>query len=376
MRSFMLMLVCALSVSARCVKRQAANETADASPVVLKSSVKSSVTGQDSQTGSGGRNLLEESSAGSEDFQSATNTTLTPDGQSNDQEGSASSSSNSSSADEGSTSSPGSDDTSTTVTDYSTSGGGASTSCGSLKNVCFNSGMQPSMFDQMTTASQWTTFGLDIPGGSASDRAKQAHIPMMAFKEHVERAVELVNGPNAPEWLLTFNEPDYSYKGMTPTMKGAEAAEAIKPLLAKPGSKTKFVAPVTAFPDDPFLDEFFAACNCKDFFSAYNIHQYQPTSAGVIKTIESYHAKWNDKPLWITELAPGGANCALSWDDTNKFMKEMFKFSKDAGYIDKVFWNTGNQIEGGDANVCNSWLVDGSGKPGPLLEMFEAVDCS
>ncbi|KAL8859230.1 MAG: hypothetical protein Q9178_004168 [Gyalolechia marmorata] len=384
MRSFMLMLVCALSVSARCVKRQAANETAS---VVLKSSV----TKQGSQTGSGGRRLLEESSAGSEDFQSATNTTQTPEGQSNDQEGtstsesgnqdgpssdSASSSSNSSSADAGSTSLPGLDDTSTTVTDFSPSGGGASTSCGSLKNICFNSGMQPSMFDQMTTASQWTTFGLDIPGGSASSRAKQAHIPMMAFKEHVERAVELVNGPNAPEWLLTFNEPDYSYMGMTPTMKGAEAAEAIKPLLAKPGSKTKFVAPVTAFPDDPFLDEFFAACDCNDFFSAYNIHQYQPTSAGVISTIESYHNKWNDKPLWITELAPGGANCALSWDDTNKFMKEMFKFSKDAGYIDKVFWNTGNQIDGKDSNVCNSWLVDGSGKPGPLLEMFEAVDCS
>ncbi|KAL8784369.1 MAG: hypothetical protein Q9213_004021 [Squamulea squamosa] len=426
----MLILVCALSVSARCVKKQDANKQ---TPVLQKSAANEASP----QIGSG-RKLLEDSQTGSGNFPSLTNDTLTPlglekkgtqttkqqggqfnkqqAGESNGQQesGSGSSSSSSttdapsggqtsppnssssssskpssstsstsSSADAGSTPSSGSGgtssgagSTSSTETTPSTGGGGKSTSCGAMKSVCFNSGMQPSMFDKMTTAHHWITFGLDIPGGSASSNAQQAHIPMMAFKEHVAKAVELVNGPNAPEWLLTFNEPDFSYMGLTPTMKGAEAAEAIKPLLAKPGSKTKFVAPVTAFPNDPFLEEFFAACNCKDFFSAYNIHQYHPTSAEVISNVKSYHAKWNDKPLWITELAPGGGGCGKSTQEVGTFMKEMFKFAKESDYVDKVFWNTGNQIDAKDTNVCDSWLLDGSGNAGPLLEIFDAVDCS
>lgn len=231
------------------------------------------------------------------------------------------------------------------------------------------------MFDEMKSASHWITFGLDIPGGSPSPRAKQAHIPMMAFESHVSDTVKLVNGPDAPEWMLTFNEPDYSYMGWTPKMDGKKAAKAIAPLLAQPGSKTKFVAPVTADPNDPFLEEFFAACNCKDFFSAYNIHSYNPNSAEVIKTMDAYHSKWNDKPLWITEIAPGGG-CGKSPDTVGQFMKDIFKFAMNSGYVDKVFWNTGNQIDPKDTNVCDSWLVDASGKPGPLMEKFHAIDCS
>ncbi|KAL8646112.1 MAG: hypothetical protein Q9226_007011 [Calogaya cf. arnoldii] len=263
-----------------------------------------------------------------------------------------------------------------TETSPSTGGGRGSGNCGTMKNVCFNAGMQPSMFDGMETASNWITFGLDIPGGTPSSRAKQAHIPMMAFAEHVAKAIELVNGPDAPEWMLTFNEPDYSYVPYnTPTMTGAQAAKAIAPLLAKRGSKTKFVAPVTAAQNDPFLDDFFAACNCKDFFSAYNFHTYEPDAAKTISNIQAYHSKWNDKPLWITEIAPGGS-CGKSPETVGQFFKDIFKFAKKSGFVDRVFWNTGNKIDQSDQNVCDSWLMDGSGKPGPLMPIFEAIDCS
>ncbi|KAL8749944.1 MAG: hypothetical protein Q9199_007378 [Rusavskia elegans] len=460
----MLILVCVLSVSARCVKRQGASTRF---PVAQKAAA-NKVSSQAGPV----RKLLEDSSAGSGDLPPLTNTTTTPlksakqGGQSNDQQTStralssgsgdtsntnktstasgdnsgndssssagtpttsnddsnkdtsnsedtvpsstpssgsgdtSSSSSNesgkdTSGTDTSSTSSDNSgkdasgavdistssggggsgNDTSSTETSSSTSSGGGSGNCGAMKSVCFNGGMNPSMFDEMKSASHWITFGLDIPGGSPSPRAKQAHIPMMAFERHVSDTVKLVNGPDAPEWVLTFNEPDYSYMGWTPTMDGKKAAEAIAPLLAQPGKKTKFVAPVTADPNDPFLEEFFAACNCKDFFSAYNIHSYNPNSADVIKTMDAYHSKWNDKPLWITEIAPGGG-CGKSPATVGQFMKDIFQFAKNSGYVDKVFWNTGNQIDAKDTNVCDSWLVDASGKAGPLMEKFDAIDCS
>ncbi|KAL9033217.1 MAG: hypothetical protein Q9180_006063 [Flavoplaca navasiana] len=443
----MLVLVCALSVSARCVKRQATNNQA---PVIQKAPVSQNTP----QSGSR-RKLLEESSAGSGNLTNTLPNSAEQGDQSSDQDvdGTSTSTSNDSDNDasntqdiipsgtpsggpgdqssvEGTSSTSGddsdndtssTDDTTTTSADSgkdssndssndssddtsngsdngssstdntsaergstnqtmstevlpSTGGGGGSGSCGSMKSVCFNSGMQPSMFDQMKSASHWITFGLDIPGGAPSPRAKQAHIPMMAFENHVADAVKLVNGPDAPEWLLTFNEPDHSYMFLTPTMNGAEAAKAIQPLLDQPGTKTKFVAPGPAFWTEPFLEEFFAACKCKDFFSAYNMHSYTAESERVIKDIEAYHSKWSDKPIWITELAPGG--CGKSPETVGQFFKDVFKFSKDSGYVDKVMWNTGNQIDPKDTNVCDTWLVDGSGKPGPLLEIFESMDCS
>ncbi|KAL8670001.1 MAG: hypothetical protein Q9168_005433 [Polycauliona sp. 1 TL-2023] len=452
MRSLMLILVCALSVSARCVKRQSANNK---SPVVQKSAATV-------QTGSG-RKLLEDSSAGSG---TPTNTTTTSNDQQNDQssdkqgssksEGATSSDGTSTSSnkdatkpedsvpspspssgtgdqsstggtssttsdkssgdstkdtsntdngatsssdkssgdsnkdtsntDNGSTSSNGSGSTpsNTTNTDTgsggnqtsstpSTGGGGGSGSCGAMKNVCFNSGMQPAMFDLMTTASSWITFGLDIPGGSPSPRAKQGHIPMMAFQTHVAEAIKLVNGPDAPEWMLTFNEPDFAYMDSTPTMDAKTAAAAIKPLLDNHGTKTKFVAPALAFTDKGWLENFFAECNCKDFFSAYNFHSYTNDAQTVKANIGSFHSKWSDKPIWITELAPQG--CGKSPEAVGHFFEIVFKFSKGSGFVDKVFWNTGNQIDAKDTNVCDSWLVDGSGKPGPLLDIFEKMEC-
>lgn len=119
---------------------------------------------------------------------------------------------------------------------------------------------------------------------------------MMAFKHHVEDAVKMVNGPDAPEWMLTFNEPDWAYNNKTPTMKPEEAAIAIRPLLDNPGPKTKFVAPVTAlFPE--WLPQFFDACKCRDFFSAYNIHIYKPTMDEVKVVLNENRVLFDDKQL-------------------------------------------------------------------------------
>ena len=246
-----------------------------------------------------------------------------------------------------------------------------------MKGVTFNDGYNPVTYAQMGDAQEWITFDINAaPGGDARTTAE--YIPMMARKELVPAAIEIVNGPNPPEWMLTFNEPDLNYPGGKPTkMTPQEASDAIKPLLAKPGNCTKYVAPVTADPGSPWHDEFYRLCGCKNFFSAYNIHQYQPTSQAVVHEITKYHAHFADKPLWVTEVAPGRANpaCSVSWPDAAQFMKDIYGFAANSTFVDRVFWNSGNQLGNGDTNVCNSWLVGAGGRASPLLEAFNTEDC-
>ncbi|KAL9009289.1 MAG: hypothetical protein Q9173_005662, partial [Seirophora scorigena] len=386
MRCVLLTLVFALSVSARCVRKNVPEQAGptDKKPVEVTGATTFGVTKQAAQNGktvftNGTSPASPSGDQGSNSGSSGSgDSTTTP--------------SESTSGDQGSDSaSSGSGDSSTTSSSGSTSGdqasggaasgssnsnnassnspagsgvtssGGGSGNCGRLKGVCFNGGMKASMYDMITTATDWITFNMTIPGGGASPRTQKDYVPMMPFKDSVADAVKLVNGPNAPEWLLTFNEPDFSYNGpgySTPTMSPQDAAEAIKPLLAQPGSGTKFVAPGPMNPTGNWLPDFFAACNCQNFFSAYNIHQYQPTSQAVINTITEFRGKFSDKPIWITEVAPGAAGCGLGLEKVGQFMKEMYKFAKDSGYVDRVFWNSGNKLDHMDTNVCESWLVD------------------
>ena len=87
-----------------------------------------------------------------------------------------------------------------------------------FKNVVFNSGYSLSQFSQIQGASNWITFGLGSNLGQ---------IPMMAFASDIANAVNLVNSPDAPEYMLTYNKPDYSYIGFTPTITPQQAADAI-----------------------------------------------------------------------------------------------------------------------------------------------------
>ena len=237
-----------------------------------------------------------------------------------------------------------------------------------FKNVVFNGGYSPSQFSQITGAANWITFGLGSNPGQ---------IPMMAFQTDVAAAVTLVNSDNAPEYLLTFNEPDFSYMGYTPTMTPQQAADAIQPLLASPGTKTKFIAPVTANPSSDWLPTFFAACKCQNFFHAYNIHVYLPTLGQAQDDINNFHNAFADKPLWVTEIAPGNANpaCSLDWPTVDSFLNGLFSWGAKTGWIEKIFWNTGNEILN-DNNVCNSYLLDTNSKPSPLLAAYSAADCS
>lgn len=182
---------------------------------------------------------------------------------------------------------------------------------GGFKGVTFNGGYDVNQFDKIGGADNRITFGLDI-SGTPTDKARRAHIPMMAFATDVAKAVDMVNGANAPEWMLTFNEPDFAYAGSSPTMSAEEAADKIQDLIKRPGSRTKFVAPVTADPNSDWLPRFYKACKCQSFFSAYNIHIYNPDIEPVKQGLTNFHNKFGDKPIWLTEVAPGGASPACS----------------------------------------------------------------
>ena len=208
---------------------------------------------------------------------------------------------------------------------------------------------------------------------------------MCAYENDIDTTVEMISKPDAPEYFLTFNEPDHSYQGRTATMSPAAAAQAfqklkdaIDGLKAKGTLKTKFIAPAPADMKSTWLDDFFTACDCKDYFHAYNVHVYTPELDSATGQIEAFHQSHDDKPVWVTEIAPGQANpsCSVSWDQAAKYMRGVFHWGKvNNDWVERIFWNSGNQIEN-DINVCNSYLLDKLGGASQLLNDFKSIDCS
>ncbi|KAI4162247.1 MAG: hypothetical protein LQ342_004115 [Letrouitia transgressa] len=269
-----------------------------------------------------------------------------------------------------------------TATQITGSGGSGRAAAGCpefMKGVTFNGGVTPAQVNMIKGLDNWITFGPDIPGGAAEGQAATAFIPMMAFEKDIPRAKEIINSSH-PEWMLTFNEPDHKYDigPGSPTMEAGYAAQVIQQVKPLAGGTTKFVAPATADPYDPWHDNFYAACDCQNMFSAYNVHLYTTDLAKVNKTLTDFHARFPDKPIWLTEIAPGMATppCSVPWDAAADFMRGVYRFAKESGFIDRVFWNSGNQLLNGDTNVCNSWLVDAGLQSSPLLDVYASIDCS
>lgn len=242
-----------------------------------------------------------------------------------------------------------------------------------LVNVVFNSDSHDkvSQFSQMPGASNWLTFAFGT-------QPKQ--IPMLGNdKDAVDKAIAAVNGPNPPDYLLTFNEPDHDYKTGKVILHPKDAADLIKPLLKSPGKKTKFIAPVPANQTSSWLFDFYNECKCRDFFAAHNVHIYRPTVEEAKAEINAFREKYNDKPLWISEIAPGQSTprCpqTIPWDKSIKFMQEIYSWGQSNEWIHKIFWNSGNQINCNDTNVAASYLLDYQDKPTPLLDPFNHLTC-
>jgi hypothetical protein len=254
---------------------------------------------------------------------------------------------------------------------------GAAAKCSDgLVNVVFNTGhggYTKQRWEKIHSASNWLTFNFGL---------EDKQIPMLGNdNKSVQQAIDVVNGPNPPDFMLTFNEPDNLY-GSNPrkvVLHPQEAADLIKPLLHKRGNHTKFIAPVPAFDKLNWLPEFFGNCSCQDSFSAYNVHVYNKTVEEAKIHINASHKRWNDKPLWITEIAPrqdGVCPNPIPWDHSTKFMQEIYAWGQKTEWIHKIFWNSANEINCTDTNVAASFLLDFKNNPTPLLDPFNKLTCS
>lgn len=230
-----------------------------------------------------------------------------------------------------------------------------------------------SWFSKMPAAKNWITF---------NEHQYEKKIPMLGdTADAVDTAVGMVTGKTPPEFLLTFNEPDWNYTTGKTKLTPEEAADLIAPLLNATAKHTKFIAPVPAFEMSDWLPTFYEKCKCKDRFYAYNIHVYNRTLDEAKSVIKDFNKKYNDKPLWITEIAPRQANCDAptnaTWAKSTKFMNDLFAWGQETKYIEKIFWNSGNKIVlHCDTNVAASYLLDGNGNPTPLLAPFNNLTCS
>ncbi|CAF9942966.1 MAG: hypothetical protein ALECFALPRED_010294 [Alectoria fallacina] len=285
---------------------------------------------------------------------------------------------------------------SSTTSDISGSLTPASGSCpqGFLNTVFNTNAGQSSGFPSAT----WTTltdYGIDSwIGFSLETLDKQAdydlsatqasqlngsfnkgQIPIVMDHTYIDAAVELLaNSP--PPYLELYNEPDFSFENLTLTEDAAPSASDLKVLLDAPHPNTKFISPALMNANGPWLGEFFQACDgCIDQFHAIALHVYNPDPQGVLDQITQLYGTWN-KTIWITELSPATAGCALTPTTMATYISTLVPEILKLGYVEKIFWNSGESdstpINGASAS-CSPSLTNSDGSFTPVLQALGAA---
>ncbi|KAL9116723.1 MAG: hypothetical protein Q9187_006748 [Circinaria calcarea] len=173
----------------------------------------------------------------------------------------------------------------------------------------------------------------------------QAQIKQCMDPRDVPAALSLITSPNPPEYLVLFNEPDYSYEGYTPLTSPQESAKALAPIFSAK-TTTKFLSPAVAFTNTKWLNEFNDACgNCIDkHIPIIAAHIYNKLVDQVMLQITTLHNTWPSKRIWITELAPASSpdqGCDLDAKGVINWMQTLLPQIVALGYVDRVFWNHG-----------------------------------
>ncbi|KAL9132197.1 MAG: hypothetical protein Q9217_000001, partial [Psora testacea] len=150
-------------------------------------------------------------------------------------------------------------------------------------------------------------------GPAALTEELNAHqIHMVMDPSDINAAAELLKSPNPPAFLALFNEPDFSFQGITPKTDPIPAAEALQTFFNMPHPKTTYIAPGVAFATTDWLRTFRNHCkNCFDQIPIMSQHIYSPHPEFVLDEIKKLHADFPDKKIWITELSPAEAKCTL-----------------------------------------------------------------
>ncbi|MCJ1257755.1 hypothetical protein MMC24_005581 [Lignoscripta atroalba] len=210
-----------------------------------------------------------------------------------------------------------------------------------------------------------------------------AQIKLCMDPRDVSNAVSLITSSSPPTYLELFNEPDFSYMGITPLTSATDAAAALAPLFQAKTSTT-FVGPGLADPNSGWLTQFNDACGkCIDkSIPIMSMHIYSNSTDGVISSIEKFHSTWPSKKIWITELAPSsdptGQGCIMSEADVIKWMQTVVPRIVKLGYVDRIFWNSGEYgtlMNTSGPKMCDSSLTNADGSATELLKAYSKI-CS
>lgn len=204
-----------------------------------------------------------------------------------------------------------------------------------------------------------------------------AQIHVVMDGRDVEEGLKMVQSENPPAYLEFYNEPDFSFMGFTPLTDPIPAAQELAKFFSVPHPKTQYISPALMDANGPWLKTFFANCNnCLDQIPIIGLHVYNPEVQGVMDQINTLHATYPDKKIWITELSPATKDCSMDMAKMTTYMQDLISQMAATGYVEKVFWNSGEwdaPAINGAPEACNPALTDASGNPTPVLEALGKI---
>ena len=192
---------------------------------------------------------------------------------------------------------------------------------------------------------------------------------------YIAAAMEML-ASNPPPYLELYNEPDFSFDGLTLTEDPGPSASDLKPLLDASHPNTKYISPALMNANGPWLGQFFQACDgCIDQFHAIAMHIYNPDPQGVLDLITQLYGTWN-KTIWITELSPATSGCGMNPTTMATYISTLIPEIQKLGYVEKIFWNSGESdstpINGAPAS-CSPSLTNSDGSSTAVLQALGAA---
>ncbi len=217
-----------------------------------------------------------------------------------------------------------------------------------------------------------TTTTYDTGSGPAATipSLDAAQIHQVMDPTEVSAAVQLLQS-DPPQYLTLFNEPDYSYQGLTPLTSATDAANDLQPLFAAPHPSTTYLSSALANANSDWLPTFRDSCKgCMSQIPIISMHLYNQDPNAALALIKQLHGTWPDKRIWITELAPGTGDCTLDTAGIIAWLNTLVPQIVALGYVDKIFWNCG---ESSTASTCKTELTNNDGSPTAILKAYSAI---
>nr|QOL01295.1 putative extracellular protein TR9_096 [Trebouxia lynnae] len=253
-------------------------------------------------------------------------------------------------------------------------------SCGK-KGVVYDFFFQYGPAVQVTNSDYWLNFDAGFDGSITDPAIIAKHQPMVWGTDRIESAFGAISSlATKPQYLLTFNEPNYAFGGGTPSnvVDPVTAAGLWPQLMSTFGPLgIQFVAPsaIDCAGDGNchnvgtaagWLSQFRDTLNANtpgawDAIHALSYHTYAQDLGSIVSGATSLYQQFG-KPIWITEIAAGGG---ASMQSNVDLMNAFLPWANSQPWIERYFWNQATPAEGNDANIQNSYLVnksvDGSG---------------